>query len=463
MFKIDWEAKYNQLEALFLQLQAENAKLKNEIQKLRAKNDTNSNNSSLPPSQDPHRSKRKVKVSGKSPGGQPGHAGHKRKLYPQEALSANIDVKPKICPTCHSTEFDAIVSVECRQVIELPDIKPDVTQYNIHTCLCNDCGSRVQADIPREAQRGFGPRLMGFLTMLSGDIGVTKRKICSLAAHLGMHISLGALCNIHRLASNLLSKPAEEIRQFVLQGKHVNADETSWQTFYEKRWAWIGVGEDAAFLKIDTSRSQKAFSRVFGSFQQTLTCDRYGAYNIHNGNKQTCLAHIARDFEKISMRDGFEKELGKILAKELRQIFILWGEFKDGTHTLQEMQKLMAMPIDTMKYFLELGATLQKISKKTQRFCKNILKRFSSLWTFLKEEGVEPTNNRAERGLRPLVIMRKLSGSTQSEWGERFRERIFTVTYTLKKRAHNVFKYLNEVFEANILAVAIPSAIAQPP
>ena len=66
------------------------------------------------------------------------------------------------------------------------------------------------------------------------------------------------------------------------------------------------------------------------------------------------------------------------------------------------------------------------------------------------KEGVEPTNNLAERGLRPAVIWRKISGGNQSDWGLRFTERLLTVTFTLKQRAGNVFEFLTQAFEAHI-------------
>ena len=418
---------------------------------------TNSSNSSKPPSQDLFRKKRKTPPSGKKRGGQPGHPGHKRQLYPEEDLTANIDLKPTACPNCQSTQFDATpVSIELRQVVELPPIHAEVTQYNVYTYDCSQCGKQVRADIPSEAEKGFGPRLMGFLTLLSGECHLTKRKICTLAAHLGIRISLGALCKIHHLASEILQQPYEAIKRCVLQGAHVNGDETGWRTCNQRCWLWIGVGATATFFSIDPSRSQEAFKRIFGGFQSALTCDRYGAYNTHSGNKQICLAHIDRDIEKVKERDGLDGSIGKILSHELAQVFTVWGEFKEGRHTREELQVLVQKHVQGIESALKVGGGTENVTKKTSRFCKNLLSRFETLWTFLHEEGVEPTNNRAERGLRPAVIMRKLSGGSQSEWGERFTERVFTVICTLKQQAGDVLGYLGQAFQAHIRAGPIP-------
>src|SRR3990167_7535557 len=171
--QINWKERYFKLlervavlEARIAVLEAENLVLKTENRDLREKLNTSSGNSSKPPSQDPFRPKRDSKPSGRKQGGQPGHPGHNRTLVPPDQVAKMVDLFPSSCPNCASTKLDPkAISIECRQVVELPEIKPDVTQYNIHTCRCEKCGKHVRADVPIEAERGFGPRLMGFLTI----------------------------------------------------------------------------------------------------------------------------------------------------------------------------------------------------------------------------------------------------------------------------------------------------------
>ena len=160
-----------------------------------------------------------------------------------EKVTKTIDLKPGSCPKSSSTQFAEMpVSVDLRQVVELPDMPPEITQYNIYTCKCGHCGKHVRADVPKEAERGFGPRL----------------------------------------------------------------------------------------IAIDPSRSHEAFKRIFGNFSGTLTTDRHGAYNDHKGDKQTCLAHIKRDFEKVSERPEIDGSCGRILQEQLGLIFGFWAEFKKG-------------------------------------------------------------------------------------------------------------------------------------
>lgn len=435
------------------------AALSNENKKLKEKLGTNSSNSSKPPSQDPHRSSRSSQPTGKKPGGQPGHTGHKRRRYSREEISKMIDVRPEVCPDCAAMSFELMpVAVEIRQVIDLPEITPEVTQYNIHTCKCKCCWKHVRGTVPKEAERGFGPRLMEFVTMLAGEGHLTKRKICSITAHLGLRISLGALCNICKLAANLLQEPAECIWDNVLKSGKVNADETSWRVSGKRCWMWVGAMHNATFFKIDPSRSMQAYERIFGRFEGTLTTDRYGAYNQHAGRKQSCLAHIDRHFIKMSQREGIDGSIGRILEGQFDQIFGFWHEFKADKLSREELQKKAADTVENIKAVL-IFATKEAKNSKSKALAHDLLNRFSTLWTFLYEGGVEPTNNLAERGLRPAVIFRKLSMGNHSEWGARFTERLLSVVCTLKQNARNPFKFLTELFEAHQNARSPPPIV----
>jgi transposase len=442
--QINWKERYFELLKRFEALEAE-------VKSLREQLATNSNNSSKPPSQDPYRQKRNSTPLGRKQGGQPGHPGHSRAFVPPDQVTKMIDLFPLSCPSCAGTKLNPNpISTERRQVTELPEIKPEVIQYNIHTCRCEKCGKPIRVDVPIEAERGFGPRLMGFLTMLGGEGLLSKRKICSITSYLGMKISLGGLSNIHKLAAELLKKPYEEIKEAVLSAENVNGDETSWSLRGKRQWVWTGASSRATFFQIDPARSQEAFKRVFDGFKNTLTSDRYGAYNLYEGKKQACLAHILRDFTKMSERSGADGAIGRILLAELKEIFGHWKKFKNTELTRLELQGLAKTHIENINDTLSVGAGAEQIGSKSQALCCDLLDRFTTLWTFLEQEGVEPTNNLAERGLRPLVIARKLSNGSQSEWGIKFSQRLMTVVCTLKQQAGNVFEYLTQVFYARL-------------
>ena len=432
--------------------------LEKKVKDLEDKLNTNSSNSSKPPSQDPFRSSKKKASTGKRKGGQIGHKGHQRSLIPLEEVSQVLELRPTSCPDCQGSLFNSeALSTEIRQVVELPEIPPEVTQYNISTCRCTSCGKHVRADIPKEAQFGFGPRLMALTTLLSGEFRLSKRNVVALMSKIGIKICSGSVCKIQARAAAILKAPYEEIKKETLASNEINADETSWRTFTDKKWVWIGASKNSVFFKIHKRRSSKAFMEIFEGFSGILTTDRFGAYNPHEGGKQVCLAHADRDFEKISSRGDSDNWIGEKLKACLKEIFNLWHQFRNKEiDRLSLIQKFEEGLKEEMLLILKLGAVGDGCSNKTKSTCYDFFNRFDSLWTFIYTEGVEPTNNEAERGLRHAVIWRKLSFGTQSEIGERFVERIMTLAETLKKRAVNSFGYLTDCFRSFIYGAQAP-------
>lgn len=451
-----------QVQTLASQLQealAEIQTLRAEIQMLRAENrelkdklNTNSSNSSKPPSQDPFRKRQPKHPTGRKQGAQKGHPGHSRILIPIEQVQTVHDLRPDACPNCRSSNFDSeVLRTEIRQVFELPEISPEVTQYNIHTCRCSHCGRHVRATIPNEAKFGFGPRLMGLVTSLSGEFRLSKRQVTALVGKIGIRICSGSVCKIHARASIILQQPYEDIKKHTLNQRHLNVDETSWKTLRTRRWMWTGCGPDSVFFEIKSRRTAEAFQEVFGAFKGGITTDRHGAYNVHEGSRQLCWSHVDRDFEKISSREGFDRLVGEQLLKCKSTVFDLWHSFKTGQVQREELiDRIEKGPKADMRLWLKAGIVHQDTSTKTKATCGDFFDRFDMLWVFVYQENVEPTNNAAERNLRFGVIWRKLSFGSQSEAGERFIERVMTIAMTLRLRAKNSFEYFAKCFSGFI-------------
>ena len=255
-----------------------------------------------------------------------------------------------------------------------------------------------------------------------------------------------------------MQAPAEATQQFVLEQGQLNADESGWRVLKKRCWIWIGASPKATFFKIDPLRSAKAYQRIFGSYCGALTTDRHGSYNEHQGPKQSCLAHIDRHFEKMSERPGIDGSFGRLLEGQLDFIFGLWDEFKKGTFPRLILQEKANEHVENIRAALIFTAREAKNSKSAA-LAHDLLGRFPTLWTLLFVEGVEPTNNLAERGLRPAVIFRKLSGGNQSNSEARFTERLMTVVCTLKQNGMNTFRFLTEIFTAHQVARPPPTPI----
>ncbi len=298
---------------------------------------------------------------------------------------------------------------------------------------------------------------MGLVTSLSGEFRLSKRQVVALVGKIGIRICSGSVCKIHERASQILSVPYQEIKQYTLQQKHLNSDETSWRTLSEKRWCWIGRGQYSMFFAITKFRNAQAFKDIFAGFKGGITTDRYGAYNSHEGPQQLCWSHADRDFEKISGRDGTDKWIGEKLLDCKKSIFDLWHQFKSGLITRDELIKnIESGPKEDLGVLLKAGVVHPDCCNKTKATCGDFFFRFDMLWLFVYQEGVEPTNNAAEQGLRHGVIWRKLSHGSQSDTGERFTERVMTVAMTLKLWAKNSFEYFTECFRALIYGTSSP-------
>ncbi len=365
-----------QNQALTLQLKEAFAKikaLKTKVKELEEKLNTNSSNSSKAPSQDPFRPHKPKKPTGRHQGAQKGHPEHSRGLLPVEQVQAQHDLRPSVCPNCQSNDFDVeAIGTEVRQVVELPEISPEVTQYNIYMCRCSGCGKHVKADIPNEAQFGFGPRLMRLVTSLSGEFRLSKRLVTALMGKIGIRICSGSVCKIHARASAILKQPYDDIKKYTLEQEHLNADETGWRTLATRRWIWTGCGRDSVFFEIKARRSAVAFQEVFGLFKGGLTTDRHGAYNSHEGSRQLCWSHTDRDFEKIASREGFDKLVGEQLLRCKSTVFDLWHSFKAGQIQRDELiNRIEAGPKEDLKLWLKAGIAHEDTQAKTKATCED--------------------------------------------------------------------------------------------
>ncbi len=119
-------------------------------------------------------------------------------------------------------------------------------------------------------------------------------------------------------------------------------------------------------------------------------------------------------------------------------------------------KKIESHHVAGFEVLLGVGAAAANVTSKTRNTCSNLLKDFSNMWTFLKHEGVEPTNNLGERDLRHGVLWRKISFGNQSESGKIFVQRMLTVVMTMKKQAQNALDYIVKCFQAHKTGREIP-------
>lgn len=443
-------------------LRQEVERLQGEVAELQEQVGQNSTNSSRPPSSDlPGPPKRERTPSGRRPGGQPGHEGTHRRLKPVEEVKEVIPVKPQKCHQCGHGLAGEDPAPQRHQVTEIPPLVSETTEYQLHTLECPACGVRTRAQLEAGVPQGaFGPRLQAMVAILSGEYHLSKRQIeAMLLDFFGVELGLGSVWALEQTTSEALTAPVEQARAALKAQPVANVDETSWPEGKQKGWMWVAVTEVVTVFLIRLSRGAKVAKELLGeTFSGVVGSDRWSGYNwVATQQRQICWAHLLRDFEALILRGGVSEQIGRALVFEAQQMFHLWHRVRDGTLDRASFQTQMEVIQQQVGQLLRKGAICDH--PKTVRTCCNLLKLEAALWTFVRVEGVEPTNNAAERAVRSGVLWRKRSFGTQSTNGSEFVERMMTVVASLRQQNRNVLSYLTAVCSAAIRGENAPSLL----
>jgi transposase len=444
------------------------ADLQQRVATLEARVGTNSTNSSLPPSANPLGARKPVikKRSKRKRGGQPGHPPHLKQLLGPDRVKTVVPLTPSQCDHCHA-DLPAASSPDDPpptrfQTIELPQIVAVVTEYQGQARICKCCGKITWAPIPREVlAHSIEPRLAAALSYLAGRHGISKRSIEEIAEDLFQApVALGTVCNLEKEMSAALAAPHQDAIDAVRAAAVKSADETSWKRQGKLCWLWAAATATVAVFVIHARRSALGMAAILGTEIQGILCsDRWGVYDqVPAERRQICWAHLKRDFQKIVDRGGPSAFVGLEGRKIVKKVFAAWHAFQDGQATRVQLEAQLAPVMNRLNRVLLEGAILGD-DKTVATFCENVLRLEPALWTFVKVEGVEPTNNFMERLLRLAVLWRRRSFGCASEAGCRFVERILTVVQTRKLQGKNVLDYLHHALRAHRAGQACPKLL----
>lgn len=444
------------------QLTKQVAKQGEEIAELKRRLNRNSRNSSVPPSQDPPGvpERKRPAPSGRPQGAQLGHRGKGRKLLPAEAVDRFIDHWPKRCGCGYRfAGADEEAGEPARhQVTELPEIAVALTEHRLHRRRCPDCGETTRAELPADVPTGaFGPRLEAAVATLAIRNRVSRRDTVELMDELfGARPASGTVDAILARAGEALAEPYEDLLARIRSAPALNVDETGWKLRGAKRTLWAAVASRAAVFRIAPDRHEREAAALLGEdFAGIVGSDRWWAYRGFDPNRrQACWSHLIRDLTAHSEGLAAQKELGEQGLDIARRLFSAWDDFH--SHGDRRRLKREVAPLKReLKELLERGSVGRR-NKLTWGFSKNLLKIWPALWTFVEVEGVEPTNNRAERALRGPVIHRKLSLGSQSERGETTTQRLLSASVTCRLQGRSLFAYLAEALGARVRGDPIP-------
>ncbi len=458
------------LEEQVVRQQAQISALQAQVEKLSAQLAQNSQNSSRPPSSDlpsvPPRPP--VVPSGRKRGAQKGHPGHQRRLLDESELDAIETHWPTHCPHC-ATVLPQVALEEGeparQQVWELPPIRPLVVEHRFPRVCCPQCQRTVQAERPATLPPGaFGARLTSLVGLLNGRYRLSKREVVSLLdAAFGVEISLGGVVRATQQLSAALAAPYAELGAAVAHSAAANVDETGWKQAGARRWLWVAVTTVATFFYLAARRARCELRQVLGTdYGGIVTSDRYSAYlGFAVAQRQLCWAHLKRDLVACSQAGGASGAWGKRALAVVAQLFALWHRFKQGEIDRASLQTQMQPHQADFRALLAEGRKLPAWSK-AHGLCGDLLKLEPALWTFLTSQGIEPTNNAAERALRPAVLWRKSSFGSQSDSGLRFVERILSVSETCRQHQRPLLPFLSEAVAAYWAGLPHPSLLPSP-
>lgn len=457
----DQQAYIRRLEAQVAEQRAALKTLRAEVAALTERLDQSSRNSSRPPSSDPPQVPLVQRPrSRRRPGAQPGHAAQSRALVPITAVDVVVPVKPRRCGGCRAALRGDDPQPRRHQVTEIPPIRPTITEYQLHTLTCARCGAATPAPWPAAVPRGvLGPRVVALVAVCTGVYHLSKRTTAGVLADVfGVPVAVGTITACEQAVSATLAAPVAAAQAAVQQVPVVHADETGWRQGRQRAWLWVAVTALVTVFLIHRRRGAVAARALLGSSAAILVSDRWSGYTWWPGSRrQLCWAHLRREFVAFTERGGAAAALGRALLRDTRRLFRGWHRVRDGTWTPAKFQTEMQPLRRRVEHRLRRGARCGHA--KTAATCREVLALAPALWTFVDVPGVEPTNNAAERALRPAVLWRKGCWGTHSAEGSRFVERILTVAATLKQQQRNIVDYVTQACIAALHGQEAPSLL----
>jgi transposase len=446
--------------------------LEQRIEELERKVGRDSQNSSMPPSSDPPKSRAErrrlareaYKKSMRKSGGQPGHQGKRRELVAPERVDKRLEHSPDRCGCGH--EFDGseerVGDPVCHQQYEMPVIIPLVFEHQRVRLRCPACQRAILAELSAGDGAGFGPRADAHIAMLAGVFRLSRDQVRqTLVEMFGIPASKGSVDSAIMRMSALLADPWAELREAVRKAQVVHADETTWRLQGATQWLWVAASALVACFRIDPHRSQAAAKELLGEeFGGFLVSDRYAGYHFLDVlQQQLCWCHVIRQLVEISQRDGVTGRRGTQLVTLAREVISAHREFLAESHDSDWLTTQLTPLRSEIRVLLEACAAGHHT--RTANFANGLLEEYEALWTFcdVPDLHIDPSNNAAERAVRHAVLMRRLQGGTQSDHGNRWIERIQSIRETCRLQSRPVLAYLIDAATAAHHRLPTPSPV----
>jgi transposase len=415
------------------QLRRENELLKAKIRELEARL-ARYENAHTPPSLRRGRNLKKDKDNKGKPGQKKGHKGLTR---PYAAPDSLVEVTADLCPDC-GAELGIPFRIESKIIEEIPEPQPVmVTEYRIAHYLCPSCRKEVvanDASCPHEGK--FGNNTIAQATLLKYEDRLPHRKIQSTLNRMhGLKISPATIFDLTRRAAEAVQSDYDAILNKIRNAPILYVDETGIHVQGEKHWIWTFTTPSETFFVIRKSRGTKVLIEVLTRrFRGIIVCDGWKPYARFTNRIQRCWAHLLRESKDLS--EKFEEAIP--LHNALKELYEMLTKALENNPSPEVRMNLWHLAREALRYWILKEYSIEKV----QKFIGKINNGLDYWFTFIINPGVESTNNRAERALRPQVVLRKILGTLRNEKGTSIHERIMTTLATWGQNGLNCLQML---------------------
>ena len=422
------------------QLREQNELLRREIELLKAKireleaRLAQYENAHTPPSLRRGRNRKRDSDNKGNPGQKMGHKGVTR---PCAKPDHEVEVKADRCPDC-GAELGAPFRIESKIIEEIPEPQPImVTEYKIAHYRCPCCLKEVvgkDANCPHEGK--FGNNTIAQVTLLKYEDRLPHRKIrAALKRQHGLEISPATILDLTRRAADAVRSEYDAILNKIRDAPILYVDETGVHVQGEKHWIWTFTTPFETFIVIRKSRGTKVLIEVLTRrFKGIIVCDGWKPYVRFTKRLQRCWAHLLRESKDLS--EDFLEAIP--LHNALKELYGSLTNALENDPPPEVRINLWHSAREALLCWIEQ----EYFEVKVKKFIGKISNGFDYWFTFIINPGVEPTNNRAERALRPHVVLRKIMGTLRNNKGTSIHERIMTTLATWGLRGLDTLQML---------------------
>lgn len=423
-----------------------NHKLRKEIERLKKENEKLKKELAAkrqPPKwAKPNRDLKKTKRA-KKKGPRFGHKANKRKR--PEHVDKTVVVVPEQCPNGHGTlPFPSESKWHSHIQIDLPEPgRCIVTEYKVGSSYCKSCKKYHSGLGTRIGNTLYGARLHAQVCYWKFELGLTLGKIKRLLGdQFQLELSTGQLSEIIGQTAAKFTDSYDDLKTNLPEQSHLHVDETGWRIDGNNGWLWSFSNEDISVYTIEDSRGQRVVEDVLGEFFNGVLCsDFYGAYHKIESEKQKCWAHILRDLKNLN--EKYPKNLEVVyFASRMKNFFRRGKKLREKKAAEEQIcTQLERLKSDTQNF---AHRKFKQADLKT--LGKRIIKYRDELYTFI-EKNLEPTNNNAEREIRPAVLMRKTSYGNRSDKGASDQAILMSMLRTSRKQGQNFVNFASAHLE----------------